>query len=110
MPSMSEEDTMGDGGTPSKKALEELEERLVQRILRRVSQSDPGEGTSKGPAREEGEHEGPGVVRGKGLAGYGARPEYIYKWTGRKCGSKRAGEAGSRASVGGAGIKSRLQG
>ena len=60
------------GEPPSEKALEELEERLVQRILHMVS---AGEGTSKGPAREEGEHEGPGVVGGKGLAGYMAHPD-----------------------------------
>ena len=39
---MSEEDTMGDGGTPSEKALEELEERLVQRILRGQAKDQQG--------------------------------------------------------------------
>ena len=42
----------GDGWLESKglsaRALEELEERLVKKILNRISQVDPREGTSKG--------------------------------------------------------------
>ena len=40
-----------ESGSLSAKALEELEERLMKKILDRVSQreDDPGEGTSKGP-------------------------------------------------------------
>ena len=34
-------------GLPTQKALEDLEERLVQRILSRVTQQDAGEGTSR---------------------------------------------------------------
>ena len=34
---------------PSQKALDELEERVVQRILNRMARDDAGEGTSKGP-------------------------------------------------------------
>ena len=37
----------------SAKALEELEERLVKRILSRVAPSDPGEGTSEQAKKSE---------------------------------------------------------
>ena len=44
-----EADGSGKSGELSAKALEELEERLVKKILDRVSpRDDPGEGTSKG--------------------------------------------------------------
>ena len=50
-----ESDAPGGGGLPSQKAIEDLEERLVQRILRRVSRQDAGECPSGG-AKEGGEY------------------------------------------------------
>ena len=44
-----ENDSPGGGGLPSQKSLEDLEERVVQRILSRVARLDAGEGSSGGP-------------------------------------------------------------